>query len=560
MPLDEIQRGQTGQCLTVFEDDHIEPVTFSVKGVMPNFLGPNGHIVLVRLTGEKPEFTGVVAGMSGSPCSIDGKIIGALAYAYAIFAKEPIAGITPMQDMLDVMRLPAEKTPWRLPTKETAKAEWDALRRGEALAQAPSNDELRPIATPLSLGGVVPQVREHFTPWLRSLGFVPVATGAGGGPTASKKLEPGSPIAAVLVSGDVDIAATGTVTSVEGNEVLAFGHPFFGSGVTSMPMAHASILNTMASQMRSYKMSLTGALIGEITQDRLTAIGGYLGPSPKMVPVRGTFKTPSGTKSFSFEVTRDLYLSPRFVALGLANALVGNVQSSERGTVRLTGTVRAKGIEPVIVRDVFASQRDSSLLIEAAIEMARTFATFWNTPFGPPPEIELSVEAVLEPEPVIEWIESVHLSRSQARPGDSVEVAVRLVRDDGPRTIERFLLKVPRRWAKQKVDIIVAGGSLAQRLVDEVAGDPRPENLAQIQTWFANRRTDGYLYLLAVRKGTGMRSEVEAMPFLPPSVVAINSGDATKQRRNRGLAWEERRGRPGVVYGGLRTQLRVEAF
>lgn len=563
MPVSQVQPGMRGECLTVFQGDTVEPFPFVVRGVMPNFLGPERDVVLIRLEGEKAEFTGVVAGMSGSPCSIEGKIVGALAYAFAQFAKEPIAGITPIDDMLDVMKLPEQERPWRIdgmsPTKHET-SEWDALREGRPReAQAPKSTTLRPIATPLSLGGLPPAIFDHFAPWLESAGFVPVASGSAGASAKAIPLVPGSAVAAILVRGSVNIAATGTVTAVEGNQVLAFGHPFFGAGAVSIPMANASIVNTMASAQRSFKMSVPGAMLGEVTQDRLTAIGGYLGRVASMVPVSGSLKSPRGDARFDLEVARDLDLTPRFVAVGLAGALAGRVDAGERGTMRFTGRIEVDGLDPIVIKDVYSSPRDGNLMIYPAVDMAMAFATLWNTPFGPPPQIKMAVEADLSPEPVEEWIEAIHLDRGEVQPGQTMEVAVRLRRVHGPVSIERFLVQVPRSWSGEDVEIVAASARDADQLASNLGGDPRPTNLEQVGRWLSDRRADGNIYLMAVRSGAGMRADITVLPFLPPSIVATMSGDPNTQRRTRGLAWEERRVRPGIVVGGASATVKVEA-
>ena len=172
MNIDDVQRGQRGTCLTVFEGTEVEEVPFFVKGVMKDIL-PERDLVMIRLEGDKAEFTGVVAGMSGSPCSIDGKLVGALGYAFAAFAKEPIAGVTPIQDMLDTAALPNSGRIWR--SSVDAKEGWDALRDGRApdtVATGQSSDDgFAKISTPLSLGGMSPALRAHFAPWLESQGL-----------------------------------------------------------------------------------------------------------------------------------------------------------------------------------------------------------------------------------------------------------------------------------------------------------------------------------------------------------------------------------------------------
>lgn len=560
MPVADVRPGQKGTCLTVFQGDQVEPFPFTVRGTMTNFLGPDRDVVLIRLEGEKAEFTGVVAGMSGSPCSIDGKLVGALAYSFSTFAKEPIAGITPIGDMIDIMKLKATDRPWRLEGEPVKASEWKAMREGTAVAaKAQRNAELAPIATPLSISGAPQAVIDHFEPWLASNGFMAMAGGSAGKDTKPKPLVPGGAIAAVLVRGAVNIAATGTVTSVEGNEVTAFGHPFFGAGAVSIPMANAFIVNTMASAQRSFKMSIPGATLGEVTQDRLTAIGGYVGGVPSMVPVSGSIATPQGPAKFDLEVARDIELTPRFVAMGLAAALGGRVDASERGTMRFNGKIDIEGMQPIIVKNVYSAQRDGSLMTSPAIDMAIAFANMWQTPFGPPPKMKMSIDAQLAAEPMKETIEDISLSSSSIEAGKPVEVAVRVRRWNGPVTYEKFTVNVPRSWIGDEVDIIACGADLAERVSDEVQGDPRPTKLTDVVKALNARRADGNIYVMAVRDGASLRADTEILKFIPPSAVATLSGDPNVRRRNRGLAWEERRARPGTVMGGAMTQLKVVA-
>lgn len=553
-PVSEVQRGQQGECLTVFEGDLIEPFAFEVKGVMRNYLGPNRDVVLIKLLGAKPEFTGVVAGMSGSPCSIGGRLLGALAYSFATFAKEPIAGITPIEGMRDVLRLPEEKRPWRLEQEEHM-----PLHARVDNAEA----TLRPIAAPLAMSGVTSEVLEEYTPWLREVGFEPVAGGSmGSSKTAARPLAPGSAVAAVLVRGDVEVAATGTVTWVNGDEVLAFGHPFFGGGAVSIPMAQASIVNTMVSSMRSFKMSITGPTLGEITQDRLTAIGGRMGRQPSMIPVRGVMRTPGGVSKYRFEVARDLQLSSKFVSMGLANAISGRVDASDRGVVRLNGDIRIAGQKPVHLSDVFAANRDNRLLQSSAAEMGQALDMLWRSPFGSAPAVEIDVETTVEPEPVIESIEAIYLDRSVAHVGDTVNVVARLRREGSPGIgalhNEQFSVRIPRHWAGRTVTLHACGAAEAEQLLYESEGQPHFQDMSDIVTWLNMRRSSGGLYLLATRDGVGMRVGVQLLPFLPPSVVALQSGDTRTERRGFAVAWEDHKTRPGVVYGGVKTNLTID--
>ncbi|MGH8458646.1 MAG: SpoIVB peptidase S55 domain-containing protein, partial [Nevskiales bacterium] len=100
LPVEELRPGMRGVAYTVFEGVRPEKMEVEVLGVLKNVIGPRKHVVLVRLHGQKAEFTGVVAGMSGSPVYIDGKLVGALSLRFGAFTREPIGGITPIESML----------------------------------------------------------------------------------------------------------------------------------------------------------------------------------------------------------------------------------------------------------------------------------------------------------------------------------------------------------------------------------------------------------------------------------------------------------------------------
>jgi hypothetical protein len=555
MPVSEIERGQKGQCLTVFEGEEIEPFEFVVKGVMRGYLGPHRDLILVRLLGDKPEHTGVVAGMSGSPCSIDGKLIGALGYAFASFAKEPIAGVTPIGDMLAVMNLPEEKRPYRIADKND-EAGWKAFASGDVQPSS-AQDGLVPIAAPLSMGGMPVSVREHFSPWFRELGFEPVGGGSAGNEPPTYELAPGSPITAILVRGDVDIAATGTVTTVDGEEITAFGHPFMAGGAISIPMAGASIINTMVSQLRSFKMSAAGSVIGELTQDRLPAIGGYVGRAAKMLPVSGTIKTPAGQDSFRFEVARDPGLSPRLIAVGLASVLGARIDAGHRGMLRVKATVKGEGLEPIPVSRVFSGEKNPQMATMAAVDVARMLAILWRTPFGPPPGIEIELEAEMTAEPIEEWVDSIHLGRAVANTGDTVSIAVRLLRDGGKYHTETFQLEIPQSWAGRSLAIFAAGSGDANGLATMAKGYPNPKNMKEIARWLTGLRDAGSLYLLVVADGVGLQAEVDTLSFIPGTAVVQLSGVPTRVPQRTGLKFEEARKRPGVVMGVEGALLKV---
>ncbi len=297
-PLSEIRRGQQGVAYTVFEGTKPEPMGVEILGVLHDAIGPRLDMILARLEGPKADYTGVVAGMSGSPVYIDGRLVGALAYRIGQFSKEPIAGITPISEMLGVTEQSgppgteiAEAALQRTAAVEADLPDGNFAERG-AGGDGPGtgaglgNGLIRPMDTPLVFSGfnsAALQLWKEHAP----AGLMPVE-GIGGSESNEKQpgpLVPGSAVSAVLVRGDLDIAATCTVTYVDPKRMLACGHPITQFGPVSMPMTKADVVATLASPLDSFKIINTTETIGSITEDRESAIMGVFGKTARMIPV-----------------------------------------------------------------------------------------------------------------------------------------------------------------------------------------------------------------------------------------------------------------------------------
>jgi len=534
MEIDDVRRGQRGTCLTVFEGTEIEEVPFFVKGVMKDYLGPERDLVMIRLEGDKAEFTGVVAGMSGSPCSIDGKLVGALGYAFAAFAKEPIAGVTPIRDMLDTAALPDEGRLWR--SDVPAKDDWIALRDGRAPALSPSQapaDGFSKIATPLSISGMTPDLRAHFTPWLEAQGYTVMSggSGSGGDEMANLKFEPGGAIAAVLVDGDIRIAATGTVTTLVNDELTAFGHPFTGAGKVSIPMAPALILNTMASQQRSFKMSAPGKIQGELTQDRLPAIAGRVGSFAPMIPIKLRFSAAGKDHTHNIRVARDPAMSPRFVAMGLASLLGNRITAGSRGTLRVQARLQADNLPAVTLDRWYSAESNSRLAVEPAIDIARVFSWLWAETWGKPPVLSLEIDAVWSEEPVGEYVDLVTLDRSRARPGETVRGSVGILGPLGTKRTVGFDLKIPSEFAGQRVDVVVGSSEGFDEIEGLLDGAPQIESRSELVAWLNRQRDSRALRVGLVVDGLRVGDSRRPLVQVPGSRGLTLSGQTSQLRR-----------------------------
>src|SRR6266571_2013889 len=299
----QIHVGMRGVAYTVFQGTKPEPMTVEVLGVLKNANGPKGDIILVRLGGTKAEYTGVVAGMSGSPVYFDGKLAGAIAFRIGEFSKEPIAGVTPISEMLEISALDSTLT--SVPVQAKSIPGLAAKTSGPGLpsvaAQSFAN-YLKPIETPLVFSGFSEDSIQRFAPEFAAEGIVPVmGVGSASDTKQPEPLEPGSAVSAILVRGDMDIAATCTVTYIDAEHLLACGHPLMQFGSVDLPMTKAQVLATLPSPLNAFKIVNATETVGSFVQDRHTGILGEFGKKPEMIPVTLTIHGGTTAKTFHYE-------------------------------------------------------------------------------------------------------------------------------------------------------------------------------------------------------------------------------------------------------------------
>src|ERR1700691_4533508 len=369
IPLNQIHEGMKGTALTVFQGVKPEAMDVEVLGVMRNVNGPKGDIILVRLHGTKPEYTGVVAGMSGSPVYFDGKLAGALAFRIGEFSKEPIAGVTPIEEMLEINALDRHPSPVRAsatnnPQNQSGTTE--PASPGESVASPVTDysNYLKPIDTPLVFNGFSAETLQRYGPQFAAAGIVPVmGIGSASDSKQPEPIEAGSAVSAVLVRGDMDIAATCPVTYVDPQRLLACGHPLLQFGEVDLPMTKAEVVATLPSPMNAFKIVNTTETVGAFVQDRQNGIMGVPGRDSKMIPVtvamhiqgeRGSDRAAVTTKEFHYEVLNNARLSPLAMMATVFNALHGTNEYGEDITYRMNGVLSVKGYPDVILRNMFS--------------------------------------------------------------------------------------------------------------------------------------------------------------------------------------------------------------
>src|SRR5260221_14159724 len=242
LPLDQVRAGMQGYAYTIFAGDQVEKFDLEVIGVMPNFLGPRQSIILVQLKGPKVERTGVVAGMSGSPVYLNGKLAGALSLKLGLSTKDPIAGVTPIEDAIrPSAQSGAQQFPLPLDTT--------AVQRTIPAFSLPTGSALAPIETPLVFSGFQSATPQQFAPQIQSYGFVAAQGGTPAPRPEDAHLVPGDMAGMVLVQGDASINSACTVTAVQADRGFLFGHPFLNLGVVPLPIARIRVLTTLSSDL-----------------------------------------------------------------------------------------------------------------------------------------------------------------------------------------------------------------------------------------------------------------------------------------------------------------------
>jgi len=533
-PLEQVKPGLKGYGKTIFEGNQVERFDFEVLGVLKN-VGPKQDMILARLTSEKIERTGVFAGMSGSPVYIEDKLVGAVAAAFP-FSKEPIAGITPIQQMVDIFKeRPAGNAP---STVKADPREWlkpvemaQLLPPGLAASAGgnpPSSSSLRQIATPLNLSGFSPAVIAQFTPQLRALGLEPVS-GIGGmaaDPGDDGRLEPGSTVAVQLVRGDMDVSATGTVTHVSGNNIYAFGHPFLSIGYTDLPMSKASVITVIPTLMVSMKIAATTRSVGTIKQDRATGIMGIAGEKSRMIPVHLQLTTSRNeVKELNYEVVNDTFLTPFLMAFTVQNGIVSSERAIGGQTLQIKCSITVKD-QPEILFENSVSDLASSTAF-AAIAAASPVHFLLNSGFDNlvMEKINLEISAVEQTREAL--LEKVWQDKLEARPGEEVNVTVFLRKANGEITAEKYPVKIPEDIPPGPLKMMIGDGTSFEKNDADSEMEFVPTSLQQLVRAINNLKKNDRLYIRLYRDQPGALIGGEALPDLPPSLLALYKSEKT---------------------------------
>lgn len=561
MSVDEVRPGMKGIGKTVFKGTTVEQFDVELLGVLKNF-APKQDMILARLSGGPLAKTGVIAGMSGSPVYIDGKLVGAVAFAFP-FATEPIAGIQPIQQMLGLLEEKpgaprvAQGSSGTFPAESPASfifGQYQKLAQGTPLHQlllpqsllsmspfgalggAPS---LTRIQTPLFVSGASQAALQQFAPFFNAFGFTPVQGGGGGsaanlGVTTPSKLEPGSSVNIELIRGDISWSGNGTVTHVDGNRVYAFGHPNLTVGPTNVPMSAGYVISLLPNVQNSFKMAVPLDVVGAFQQDRSTGIAGTIGAASKMIPVSVSLKSSlNPVNQYNFELASDRFLTPP-----LMNFVVFNViTSAERGlgemTVSISGKIHLKDQEPVNIANIFSSDMNGPAMASIAAVSPLQYLLMSGYDGVVIDKIDLEITSM--DRKTNAQLERIAVNKTEVKPGETITLTAYLRSTSGDTVIERYPVEVPSGLPAGPIQLLVADGTTVTGIDIRRGPSGVPTGLKQVINELNKLRKNDRLYIKVISSEPGMVIGGEELPSLPPSMVAVINTDRSSSRSVSGM-------------------------
>lgn len=538
MPLEEVQPGMTGVGRSVFQGTTIEEFDAEIISILKNAF-PKHDLILARLSGGPIEEAGVIAGMSGSPVYIDGRMIGAVGYSFGLFPKEPIAGITPIEQMLELFEREDRSTHPQLTRHEET---WEELLAGFVYSRAsepshtarslaetaairhplPSGGGISPVRTPLVLSGFDATAISEMTSLLDRFGFIPIQGGAYSGEEAAEiPLEPGAVLGVQLVGGDASAFAIGTLTYREGDRILAFGHSMFNSGQAAAPITNGYVHLVLKSLYDSYKMGAPVGIVGTLGQDRIPGITGRLGTEPDLIPFDITVASPGlpAPETFHLEIFDDPIFAPQFVRWSLASI----VRTTNRGlgniTLHADTEVELRSGQTLHLDNIFS---DLTAIDAAGEELGTSIALLMLNPLERAQIARMQTRVAIEETLRTASIERLHLEQTRVHPEEEVALHIWL-RPHLERPIPvQTRIAVPADVPDGTYQLIVSDAATAQAIeVLRATWRFIPTEFDQLLHLLEDqdRNDEIILTLILPRPGAVVRGE--ELPLLPPSVLHV---------------------------------------
>ncbi|MCI0620977.1 MAG: hypothetical protein L0387_04780 [Acidobacteria bacterium] len=557
MPLSELKPGMKGVGRTVFEGDKVDEFQVEILGVLEN-IAPKQSAILAKLSGGPLERTGVLGGMSGSPVYVDGRMIGAVAFSFP-FSKEAIAGITPIQQMVNIFDKPAE--PIRI---DPIKIDASVVAPYRAVGFTPSIDfsSLNPLGqrtfavssnsapnlqslagqffnyidTPISLSGFTPKAAQLFKDTFQHLGMPVIPAGGMTVGSSSTRLadntadiQPGSALAVQLIRGDLGVgaSATGTVTYREDDKVYAFGHPWLSVGPVQLPFSKAKVISLLPNLNNSFKIAVPTELAGAITQDRSQGLYGAVGVLPKLIPLTINLKSSRNKlETFKFEVVNDRFLTPFLMNYTVFNTITSNERALGEATLQVAGKISVKGQPEVKFENRFSGEANSHVFASLAVVQPLSFIL--GSGFDNVAVESVTVDITSIDEKRTATLDRVWADRENVKAGETVILSAFLRAANGGEHVEKFPIDIPADMPSGTLQLTVADGSTLTAVENRALRQTfSPRDLDQLIRAINNIRKNDRVYVRLQRPEPSVLIRGEEFSSLPPSFSSVITSDRT---------------------------------
>ena len=534
MPVDQVKAGMVGVGKTVFSGTQIEEFQVEILGVLKK-ARPHGDIILAKVSGGPLAQTGVIKGMSGSPVYIEGKLIGAVAYAWS-FSTQPICGIAPIMEMLDLWhqmeigQRERGKSLEGLPEAgELGLGVEEVLLRGDfwqdslqlAAARGPA---LVPLETPVMLSGFDERVVAQMAPVFQKFGLIPIQAGSATDEELEVPFEPGASLAVQLVRGDAIISAVGTLTHREGDRIIGFGHPMFLAGGVDFPMSGAYVHSVLPSQVSSFKLASATRQMGALRQDGRAGVAGIIGQEPRMLPIdlEIHYQDEAEPETFFFEIIDNKFFSPNLVVWTTLNALLVSGKSMGDATMELDARIAFRGHPDLRLRNIYTGAMPQAILSK---ELGEIIALLQQNKLEGASLQRLSLNISVENRRRRALISSARAGKQIVRPGEEVPVTVFLEPYRGEERTLSITIRVPDDAPEGRLVLQISDAAFSTKWEQNRAPHRfKFNNLSQLLDMLGELERNDQLIVKLVTARSGVVIKGQELPSLPPSALAVLRG------------------------------------
>jgi hypothetical protein len=545
--LDEVVRGQRGYGLSVFSGASPERFDVEVIGVLREFR-PGMSFILARFSGQGLEESGVVAGMSGSPVYLDGRLAGAVAFSWD-FSTGAIGGITPIAEMRNLSTLERGGAAAR-PASRLGKSSTLRLLLEPRLPHELLDEQLELLRGAVALEGASSTLQYSASGYRgaprdllsRALGAV-VPAGRSSDALDLPALEPGSAVTAVLVGGDLSLTATGTVTDLDGDQLVAFGHALYGLGPVRVPMAKAEVLTVVPSRLSSFKLSNVGEVIGAFDQDRVAGMRGLIGAEAPTASFAITLDRaappedggPVRIADYHLQMADLPLLRPTLAAISMLQALEAGSHSSGEQSLEMEGRFAVEGFAPLEVRQTFDGPNAG---MDAAIYMLALVGFFELNDWQDVDLRGIEVSLLQHSRVRQGTVSSVHADRREVRAGDTVRLRCELRAHDGSSSSRTLEVRIPDGVPAGPYYLFVGDATTIDSVRQQI--EPiEPSSFGDALDLLRGFHPRDQLAVLGARAARGLVVSGRAMPDLPDSMRSIWGAASPSQVRSLSLVIEQ---------------------